>query len=201
MPALPKPFMIAAATHPAPPARSSRSERGSAFTVALLVLLVLTIAGLALTLITQTEVRIGTNERTTNRSLYATDSGIQVATARNLWRGSNVPSVTFFLNTTNQDTGGTPATTFSDQVTVTPLVAMSWQPSFYGQVNQNTQNYSNVTYVVNSVGTRVGVNGATSQTIAKTTLSSMISIQPSPQQAAQVNNITLYNNTTDPLQF
>ncbi len=200
MPALPNFLVIAAAAHPAPPARSSRGERGSAFTVALLVLLVLTIAGLALTLITQTEVRIGTNERTTNRSLYATDSGIHVATARNLWRGSNVPALTFFLNTTNQDTGSSPATTFSDQVTVTPLQAMSWQPSFYGQVNQNTQNYSNITYVVNSVGTRVGVNGTTNQTIAKTTLSCMISIQPSPQQAAQVNNITLIN-TTDPLQF
>ncbi len=176
-----------------------RGERGSAFIVALLVLLVLTIAGLVLTLITQTEVRIGTNERTTNRSLYATDSGVQVATARNLWRGTNSPAVTFYINTTKQDTGGSPATTFSDQVTVTPLVALASQPSFYGEVNQNTQNYSAITYVVNSVGSRVGVNGTTNQTIAKTTISSMISIQPSPQQGAQVANVTQYQ--TNPLEF
>ncbi|MBV8202862.1 MAG: hypothetical protein JOZ15_19775, partial [Acidobacteria bacterium] len=58
-----------------------RGERGSAFIVALLVLVVLTIAGLALTLMTQTEMRIGANEREANRTFYASDSGIQVSTA------------------------------------------------------------------------------------------------------------------------
>jgi Tfp pilus assembly protein PilX len=200
-PKLPK--AVACAPFPgraARPTHRRRGEHGSAFTVALLVLLVLTISGLALTLITQTEVRIGVNERTTNRTLYATDSGIQVATARNIWRGSNSPSLLFYLNTTQQDSGTSPATTFSDQVTVTPLVAVSWQPSVYGQINQNTQNYLNTTYIVNSTSSRVGVNNTFSQTLSKKTVSSMISIQPADPAGAQVNNLTLYNST-DPLQF
>jgi Tfp pilus assembly protein PilX len=183
----------------------SRGERGSAFTVALLVLVVLTIGGLILTLITQTEMRIGTNERTTNRSLYATDSGIQVAAARNLWNGTTsdpVNKLTFFLNTTTQDTGVTsPSTTFSDQVTVTPLVPLTWMPSAFGQVNQNTPNYLNITYVVNSTSSRVGVAGTTTQTVATKTLSSMIGIQPAVQQGAQANGLATYNSTTGQLLF
>ena len=62
-------------------------------------------AVLALTLMTQTEVRIGANEREANRTFYASDSGIHVSSARTLWGGTNTQTLTVLLNTTQQDTG------------------------------------------------------------------------------------------------
>ena len=172
-----------------------RGERGSAFTVALLVLLVLTIAGLAVTTITQTEVRIGANERTTNRSLYASDSGIQVSTARTLWTANNMV-LTFYLNTTQQDTGAAaPSTTYSDQVTVTPLTALSNQPCPFCQVNQNQAvKYAYVTHAVNVTANRVGVSGANSTTLASKVVGSFIGLQPWNEANAMV-----YDKTKPPL--
>jgi hypothetical protein len=60
------------------------SEAGSAYLVAILALVVLTIVGLALALITQTEMQIGSNERSVERAFYAADSGIALATAKTL---------------------------------------------------------------------------------------------------------------------
>jgi Tfp pilus assembly protein PilX len=42
--------------------KSHRAEAGSAYIIVLLVLVVLTIFGIALSLITQTEMQVGTNE-------------------------------------------------------------------------------------------------------------------------------------------
>lgn len=66
------------------PLRHRESEAGSAYLVAILALVVLTIVGLALALITQTEMQIGANERSVERAFYAADSGIALATARTL---------------------------------------------------------------------------------------------------------------------
>jgi Tfp pilus assembly protein PilX len=178
----------------APVPAPSRGERGSAFTVALLVLVVLTIAGLVLTLITQTEARIGGNERTTNRALYAADSGVQVSTVRTLWLGADTQQTTFYLNTTQQDTGTAAVTTFSDQVTVTPLIPLAWIPSPLGQINQNAQSYYDVTYIVNSTSNRVGVDGATSQTVATKTIGAMIRDFSSQSTGAQLNPTVTTSN-------
>jgi hypothetical protein len=174
-------------TNQVPWARSG--QRGSAFIVALLVLLVLTVAGLALTLMTQTEVRIGANERTTNRTLYASESGIQVATARQLYIGPDLQAHTFMLNTTQQDAGNvtstTPASTFSDQITITPLVPVGVQPCPGCQVNQNlSMQYSTINFVVNSTSVRTGASGAVKEAFSSKLLGSMIGLFPQPSQNA-----------------
>jgi len=161
--------------------RRRAGERGSAFTVALLVLLVLTISGLAVTLMTQTELRIGSNERTANRSLYASDSGVEVATARKLYIGPEYHDNVFLLNTTLQDTGLAPNTTFADQVTVTPLIPLAVQYCNLCMVNKGmSQSYSYISYVVNSTAVRNGVNGAATQTVATKLLGATIGMQPQP---------------------
>ncbi len=66
-----------------PEARSA-GEAGSAYIAVLLVLVVLAIFGLALSLITQTEMQVGSNERTVSRVFYAADSGIEAAVAQAL---------------------------------------------------------------------------------------------------------------------
>ncbi len=167
-------------TPPAPPSGQpgERRERGSAFTVALLVLLVLTISGLALTLMTQTEVRIGGNERTTNRTFYAADSGIEVATARQNSIGADTQLHVFKLNTTQQDTGSGAPTTFSDQVTITPLIPVSVQLCNYTAVNNSSQQYSCITYAANSTAARTGVNGATTEGFSSKLVAAMLTMMP-----------------------
>jgi len=171
-----------------------RGERGSAFTVALLVVVVLTIAGLALTLMTQTELRLGANEREVNRTFYAADSGIHVSTARTLWTANTTQTLTILLNTTQQDTNASapPPLTFADQIVVTPLYALHTQPCSYCQINQNQQvQYAYTTHVVNVSTTRIGQNGTTNpytQALAQKVVGSMIGIQPTPAANAIVYN-------------
>lgn len=169
-----------------------RAERGSAFVVALLVLLVLTIAGLALTLLTQTEMRIGANEREANRTLYAADSGIEVSTARTLW-AKNDRTLQIVLNTTQQDTnsGSAPPLTFGDQIVVTPLHTADTQKMGVTSLNQNqpTQ-YVVTTSLVNSSTTRTGQLGAVNQAMAQKVLGAMIALQPRDEASAIDYNTT-----------
>ena len=71
-------------------AKERAGERGSAYVVVLLVLLLLTIFGLGLSLVTQTEMAIGTNQRDATRAFYAAESGIAVTTAW-MWEGNHEP--------------------------------------------------------------------------------------------------------------
>ncbi len=158
-----------------------RRERGSAFIVALLVLLVMTVAGLALTLMTQTEVRIGANEREANRTFYGSDSGVHVSSARTLYGGTNVQTLTILLNTTQQDTGAStaPPVTFADQITVTPLYPMYAGSAAGTSINQNQQTpYAAVTHVVNATSLRSGQSSSTSQNYSQKLVGSMIELQP-----------------------
>ena len=64
--------------------RSLQHNLGSAYIVALLVLVVLTLVGLSLSLITQTELEIGSSERTMQRVFYSAESGIASTLAKAL---------------------------------------------------------------------------------------------------------------------
>lgn len=74
-----------------PAVSASRGEAGSAYIVVLLVLVVLAIFGIALSMITQTEMQIGSNERTINRVFYAADAGIELAIARAIVTADHSP--------------------------------------------------------------------------------------------------------------
>ncbi|MDX1450251.1 MAG: pilus assembly PilX N-terminal domain-containing protein [Acidimicrobiia bacterium] len=74
--------------------RSRDPETGSAFIITLLALIVLSIVALSLTVITQTELQIATNELTSQRAFYSSDSGIDLAIARVLTVGSSVEDTT-----------------------------------------------------------------------------------------------------------
>jgi hypothetical protein len=157
-----------------------RGERGSAFVVALLVLLVLTIAGLALTLMTQTEVRIGANEREANRTFYASDSGINVSSSRK-FQLHNDKTINLQLNTTLQDSGATAPLTFADQIVVTPLYYVNHYLIFGTGINQNRgDSFYAVTHVVNSSSLRAGTYSPSLYTrnMAQKLVGSMIVLQP-----------------------
>lgn len=166
---------------PASPAgyRAPRAgQAGSAYIIALLVLVVLTIIGLALTLVTQTEVQVGASERTANRSFYATDSGINIATQLNN-ESKQANNTTFLINTTGQDLGNATATTiFADQVTVTPLIPINVQPCNLCDISSKNS-YSYITHLATSNVSRLGFDGSGNKIpIAQKTVVTMIGIQP-----------------------
>ena len=69
---------------------SRRHQEGSAYVTVLLVLLLLTIFGMGLTLVTQTEMNIGSNQREATRAFYAAESGIAVTTSW-MWESNHEP--------------------------------------------------------------------------------------------------------------
>jgi hypothetical protein len=74
-------------------------QRASAFLMAMIVLAVLTVVGLSLSMVTETEMRLGETEKTINEQFYANEAGttVQIATllATNGLEGVNVviPSI------------------------------------------------------------------------------------------------------------
>lgn len=68
-------------TPAATPRRAGRTEQGSAYLVTLLSLVVLTMLALALTFATQTEMLVGSNERTLQRVFYGAESTVHIAAA------------------------------------------------------------------------------------------------------------------------
>ena len=77
------------------PVSASRGEAGSAYIIVLLVLIVLAVFGIALSMITQTESQIGSNERTLNRVFYAADAGVERAVARALVAADHSPQASW----------------------------------------------------------------------------------------------------------
>ena len=82
---------------PTGPSRGQCGEAGSAYLTTLLALVVLTILAMALVFVTSTEVRMATNEVSSNRNFYSSDSGFAVAAAQALVSNSYKPN-TLLIN-------------------------------------------------------------------------------------------------------
>lgn len=161
--------------------RSRRSESGSAYIIALLVLVILTILGLALTLVTQTEVSLGANERTINRTFYAADSGVAVGVAKVLVSDDHTSQM-FKMNT---DT----LPTFEDQVTVTPMLPILDSPCNLCQINSGSDFY-NITHAINTQAVRVGKSGSDDLPLAQKRVALMVGLQPWQHSASSLGSVT-----------
>lgn len=159
---------------PRPNPRRPRPERGSAYLVTLLALIVLTIIGLSLSTITQTEMRIGANERTLQRVFYAADSGISSATARAIISFSYAPR-TYEL----KDNDTPPALNLRQVVEVSPFVPLLSSPCNLCEINRagqyGAQNYYRVNHGVTVTATRRGLGDVV---LAQKGLSAMVDLQP-----------------------
>ena len=149
------------------PVGRNRRQRGSAYVVALLVLVVLTILGLALVLITQTEMQIGGNEMTINRTLYAADSGISLGLAKVFANNDTSPSGVV-LNHQH-------APELRDQVAVSSFLPISDSTCNLCSINQGST-YETVNHLVSSTATRQGVD--TNVPIAQRSVSMTVALQP-----------------------
>ncbi len=138
-----------------------RGERGSAYLVTLMALVVLTILGLSLVLVTQTEVQVGANERTTNRTFYAADSGFHLITAEALANNTYVAPPFTMNEVATGSLGGLTA----DLIKVSPFAPMSANSLDshvcpYCPANEASQKYYAKAYQLTSVAGRVAWTGA-----------------------------------------
>ena len=154
-----------------------KREEGSAYLIALLGLVVLTLLGLTLSIITQTEMRMGANDRVMQRVFYAADSGFGVSVSRALVRG-DFSGETFTL----PDPSSPPSFDFRHSVAVTPLVPVLSAPCNLCQINNagtyGAKQYHKVSHAVAVDAQRVGGEIDNPALVAQKALSAMIDVQP-----------------------
>lgn len=162
------------------------SQAGSAYIIALLALVVLSILGLGLALITQTEMQIGSNERTMQKVFYAADTGVQMAVARAIV----IPELTKFTFNLKDN----------EKVLLQHEVAMSpFYPIMQATCNLCEFNdpgeykdpYKKVNFGVTAQANRKTVLPS-SQVLASKTLSSLVEVQP-----IQITNETMAKVLSD----
>lgn len=161
-----------------------RGERGSAYIAVLLALVVLTIIGLSLVMVTETEVHLGSNERTITRTLFAADAGLQVAVVRHVMGPEN-DAFTFIQNRTQ--TGE--QIQIAEQVQQSAFQQLSWADCDWCPTNENDQQYKDDNYAVTTTGQRVAWSGsntslppAGSKVLSQTQVTTMIRITNEAQQ-------------------
>ena len=153
-----------------------RSDRGSAFVVALLVLLALTFVGLSLSLNTQAENQLGSNERVINRVFHGADSGISLATGHALVEADYGEQVAELPDPGSGVGGATMV------IETTPFAPIQSAPCNLCEIN-NAGNYGEpehrrINFAVASTGKRYTGTDTTQPAQGQHRVASMIEIQP-----------------------
>ena len=153
--------------------RRARTPAGSAYLVTLLALVVLTIMALALSLVTQSEMLIGSNERTIQRVFYAADSGISIATANALVR-ADYSSKTITMPEPGSLLG------VEYEIDLSPFYPLLNAPCNLCQINDagqyGTKQFFKNDFAITSIATRQ--DAADTAILAQKTVSAFIEIQP-----------------------
>lgn len=158
-----------------PRLRRRDGESGSAYIIALLLLVVFTVLGLGLTLITQTEMQLGANEKTLQRSFYAADSGLSLKQAEALTE-ADFASKTY----TMQDLGmATPGLT-TQQVETSPFYPIEKSPCNLCDINNQGEYRENSFWRLNYAATVEASRfvGSSTEATAMKTIATMVSVQP-----------------------
>jgi hypothetical protein len=170
--------------------RAAGRESGSAYLMALLVLVVLTILGLALVLVTQSEMSIGSNERTLQRVFYDSDSGIALAGVRMLVDHGHKP-VTLTLPEPGAGPLGVSLLGFQSEVKIAPTVYLSDGPCNLCEINNagtySQHAYHDTTYVITVSATRRTATDPTPLAQSTKTISSMFELQPWSEPSGDAN--------------
>lgn len=159
---------------PAPIPRRA-GESGSAYVTVLLVLLVLSTIAVSLVFITTTEMRIGANERTNQRTLGAAEAGIGVALARMLV-AADYSEGNYRVNGTPEES--TDPSKIGTRVELGPLLPLLEAPCNLCQIN-DAGSYGSSSYTrVNVVSTNRGLRGGGTVTVGERTVSAILDVQP-----------------------
>lgn len=159
-------------------ARRARRENGSAYIISLMAMVVLMIIGLSLSVVTQTEMQISTNERAIEQTFYSADSGVAIGTARALSRVGQ-DGFTFRMNQEEREQNYK----LANRVTVCPFQAIQAGPCALCEINQGPQKKQLVNHAVSAQSERIGWTGsgappADAQIKARRTISLMVEVQP-----------------------
>lgn len=169
--------------------RRATAREGSAYIVVLLVLAVLTVIGLALAMVAQTEMQIGSNERIATRTLYAADAGVGIAAARVLVNNDHTATTVVLPDGT---TAG--ALNTGQRVELSPFHPILDAPCNLCSINQG-QDFLEVNHAVAVTSSRIFWRGdepgddAPQQ--SRKTLGVMIEIQPWQMTAESVESLNL----------
>jgi len=174
-----------------------RSEAGSAYVITLLALVVLTILALSLALVTQTEVQVGSNERTVSRMFYSADSGLGVAVAEALLVNNNPDNPTLpgprvvILNKVSVGAGSSLSTNVADRVTISAFVPIQYVRCDLCQSEEGKQKFWRVNHAVSATAERVAWTGSgdppdNATLLGQKTLSAMFQFEPWPLDPSQV---------------
>ena len=174
-----------------------RSEAGSAYVITLLALVVLTILALSLALVTQTEVQVGSNERTVSRMFYSADSGLGVAVAEALLVNNNPDNPTVpgprvvILNKVSVGAGSSLSTNVADRVTISAFVPIQYVRCDLCQSEEGKQKFWRVNHAVSATAERIAWSGSGAPPAAATllgqkTLSGMFQFEPWPLDPSQI---------------
>jgi len=157
-----------------PPAARRPGEEGSAYLVALLCLVILTIVGLNVSMITQTEMQLGNNERSAQRVFYAAEAGFSPSVSKAILDADYQPHE-FSLPEVENLFG------LQNEVEVSAFFPILATPCNLCEINNagayGTKQYFEVTHAVTARAVRVGA-GAAAGPIAQKTISVMVDIQP-----------------------
>ncbi len=158
--------------------RSGLREAGSAYIVALLSLVVLSAIGLGVALVTQTEMQIGANERTVQRTFYAADAGVATSTARALIQADYM-AATYSM----QDVSPLPGLALRHELDASPFYPILDSPCNLCEINNagaySEQAYRRINHAVTVVARRQGQQGSGPDTrLSEKMITAMLEVQP-----------------------
>ena len=158
-----------------PPVVHRPGEEGAAYIVALLALVILTVVGLNVSLVTQTEMQLGDQERSAQRVFYAAEAGFSPSVGRAVLDADYSPH-SFELPEPENLFG------LRQEVEVSAFFPILAAPCNLCEINNagayGTKQYFEVTHAVTARAVRAGASEATSGPIAQKTISVMVDIQP-----------------------
>lgn len=166
-------------THRSSRPRNGREE-GSAYIITLMVMFALTVIGLGLSLVSQTEMIVASQERSIQRNFYAADSGLSAALANVLAQGEYREQTIRFVDTVQMQ--GSNVMDMNDQIETTPFVPILDAPCNLCQINQDND-YFEINHAVTAQATRtasdVGAGGGAADVpLARKEVTVMLEMQP-----------------------
>ena len=160
------------------PSRKISSDQGSAYVLSLLVLAVLTVAGLSLSLVTQSEMQIGVNEKLGAQIFHAAIAGIDIGSAKALV----LPDLRSFEIDLVEPTNA-PGLNLRHRLQVSPFMPILSSPCSLCQINEGRE-FHKIDHAVVSIATRIGWMGNPADppedpdSLARERVSLLVSLQP-----------------------
>ena len=159
--------------------RFIRHQEGSVYILALLTLLILTVVGLSLSMVTQSEMQIGVNERLSHQAFQSASAGIDIGTAKALV----MPDLRSFELDLVEPGTDVANLQVRHRLEVTPFLPILSAPCNLCQINEGAE-FMKINHAVASTATRIAWMGAPDSPpavpspLAQDRLSVLVSFQP-----------------------